>query len=393
MKQLLWLFYIGLCSMVVFSCKQDVPGPIDNDGVAPGPVSNIRVKNLNGAAEITFDVPPAEDLLYIRAVYTTPRGEIRETKVSRFNNSLTVVGFGSTDPCQVSIYAVDKGENASEPVQVTVNPKTPIMKIVRDGITASEEFGGINVKFENKTEADLAIVVLANDSLGHFVPARTYNTKQKLGDFSVRDLKAEKAKFGFFVRDRWGNLSDTLYLELKPLFETKFDFRKMRGLMLPTDAGLGYGGKIEPLFDGTNYGTAYEGFYHSNDAARMPQWLSFDMGITAKVSRLVYYMRPGYFYDWHAPRDVEIWGTASTPAADGSFSNWVLLATHKQVKVSGLPNGQLSQTDIENGNAGESIAIPASAPKVRYIRFKTLRNWTDGTYVNFNEISVWGDPN
>ncbi|WP_449437513.1 DUF5000 domain-containing lipoprotein [Pedobacter steynii] len=29
---------------------------------------------------------------------------------------------------------------------------------------------------------------------------------------------------------------------------------------------------------------------------------------------------------------------------------------------------------------------------MRYIRFKTLRNWSDGTYVNFNEIYMWGAP-
>jgi hypothetical protein len=41
---------------------------------------------------------------------------------------------------------------------------------------------------------------------------------------------------------------------------------------------------------------------------------------------------------------------------------------------------------------GETITFPLDAPAVRYIRFKTLRNWSDGTYVNFNEIRMWGAP-
>lgn len=388
MKQWLWTFCIGFM-LLTDGCKQDVIAPIQNDGIAPGPVSNVKVVNLNGAAEISFSVPSDDDLLYIKAQYTTKKGEVRETKVSYNNNSLIMKGFGDTDAYQVRLYAVDKGENASVPVYVTVNPKTPPMKLVRDGLTVAPDFGGINVNYENKTADDLAIVVLTNDSLGHFVPVNTYYTNFKKGEFPTRDLKAVEARFGIFVRDRWGNLSDTLYVKLTPYFEMRLDRRKMKGLVLPTDAQLGYGGDLSALFDGSvGDGT----FYHSGDAAKMPQWFTFDMGVTAKISRLVYYMRQAYYFALHNPREVEIWGS-NNPSPDGSFTNWVLLAKHTQIKPSGLPVGQLSQADTDAALAGESIPIPTTAPKVRYIRFKTLRNWTDGTYVNFNELAVWGDPN
>src|SRR3546814_1111972 len=79
----------------------------------------------------------------------------------------------------------------------------------------------------------------------------------------------------------------------------------MRGVTLPTDAPLGYGGNIFGLFDGN----VNSGHYHTGDAARMPQWFTFDMGVTAKLSRLTWFMRPGFFYSLHNPRIVEIWGT------------------------------------------------------------------------------------
>jgi hypothetical protein len=123
----------------------------------------------------------------------------------------------------------------------------------------------------------------------------------------------------------------------------------------------------------------------------MPQWFTYDMGVSVKLSRMSWFMRQGFYYNLHNPRKVEIWGT-NNPSPDGSFANWELLAAYEQKKPSGLPNGQLSNADNEAAAAGETITFPLNTPQVRYIRFKTLRNWSDGTYVNFNEIMMWGAP-
>ena len=102
-------------------------------------------------------------------------------------------------------------------------------------------------------------------------------------------------------------------------------------------------------------------------------------------------MRDGYYYSLHNPRVVEIWGS-NNPNPDGSFDDsWTLLVSHTQIKPSGLPNGQLSQDDIDAAHAGETVTFPLTTPKMRYIRFKTLQNWSNGTYVNFYELMMWGD--
>lgn len=389
MKRRLFICGIGLMMLIINSCKQDKLAPVENDGVAPGPIKNAIVTNLNGAAKISYSVPSDPDLLYIKAQYTTKQGVVREVKVSKYNSDLTVVGFADTSPYQVSLYAVDKGENVSQPVVVTVTPKTPPYALVRDSIAVTPDFGGLNVVFKNYTEGSMAIIVLATDTLGQFVPINTFYTKLKGGDFSTRGLPSVDTKFGIAVRDRWGNISDTLLINLTPIFEEKLDRTKMRGLMLPTDAPLGYNGIISALFDG-NLGN--DQYYHTGDAARMPQWLTFDMGVTAKLSRLSWFMRQGFYYTLHNPRVVEIWGS-NNPNPDGSFNGWTLLASHTQIKPSGLPEGQLSQDDIDAANAGETVKFPIDAPKVRYIRFKTLKNWSNGSYVNFNEIMMWGNSN
>lgn len=391
MKKILFIFSIGMLIFITNSCKKDKLGPVVNNGVAPGSISNVIVTNLNGAASISYSLPLDSDLLYIEAKYTTKQGIVRQTKVSRYNSSITVDGFEDTSAYQVTLNAVNKGENVSFPIVVTAHPLIPIFKLVRDSLMIIKDFGGVNVAFKNLTASNLAIIVLAVDSLGNFTPANTYYTSLRTGNFSTRGLKSVDTKFGFYVRDRWGNISDTLVLHLTPLFEAKLDRTKMVGLALPTDAPLGYGGTISALFDGdiTNGNNSY---YHTGDAARMPQWFTFDMGVSAKISRLVWFMRMGFYYNLHNPRNVQIWGS-NNPPADGSFTNWTLLATHEQVKPSGLPGGQLSQDDVTAAQAGETINFPLNTPKVRYIRFETTRNWSGGSYVNFTEISMYGDIN
>src|SRR5690606_13269958 len=159
MKPQYLIFCIG-CLAFAIACHDTEPAPIENDGVPPGPVTQLEVNNLNGAAEISYQVPSDPDLLYVRAVYTTKQGEVRETKVSRHHRSLTVEGFADTDPYDVTLYAVDRGENASEPVHVTVNPDRPPMQLARDSLEVIPTFGGISVTFKNSTLGELAFVIL-----------------------------------------------------------------------------------------------------------------------------------------------------------------------------------------------------------------------------------------
>ena len=373
--------------LVISSCKKEEPRVNKEDSTPPGVVGNVTVTNLNGAAKISYTLPVESDLLCVKAVYETTKGAKHETKVSRYNNSLLVEGFGDTSTYKILLYVVDKSENVSPAVEVTVHPLEPPIWIVRRSLSIVPDFGGVNVKYMNGGEDDLALVVLANDSLGQFSPITTQYTNLKQGDFSTRNMKDVPTQFGVYVRDRWGNLSDTLQVKLTPLFEELLDRTKMKEVVLPGDAPLGYGGSVGGLFDGNTQ----DGFYHTGDAARMPQWFTYDMGVTAKLSRLVWFMRPGFYYTLHNPKEVEIWGS-NKPNPNGSFDDsWILLATSTQVKPSGLPEGQLSQADTDAALAGWTVTFPLNSPKVRYIRFKTKKNWSNGTYVNFYEIMMWGD--
>ena len=387
MKKIISACNLALGILLIHGCKQEHLGPIGKDNVAPGAVTQLTVENTHGGAIIYFTPPADPDLQYIKAVYSLKDGVGRETKVSRYNTSLTLEGYADTAVHEVKVYAVDKSENVSPLTSTTIRPLRAPVWMVRDSLLVNPDFGGLNVAFSNYTAANLAIVVLANDSLGQFSPINTSYTNLKKGDFSTRGQQSVPTRYGFYVRDRWGNISDTLIVNLTPLFEEQLDRTKIHGIVLPTDAPLGYQGNIDGLFDGN----INDGFYHTGDAAVMPQWFTFDMGVTAKLSRMVWFMRGGYFYSLHNPRKVRIWGS-NNPNPDGSFdASWTLLVEHEQIKPSGLPNGQLSQDDIDAANLGETVVFPLNTPKVRYIRFETLQNWSNGTYVNFYELQVFGD--
>lgn len=382
-----------IATILMMACKKNEMGPIKNDGTAPGPVSNVTSKGLPGAAEITYTLPADKDILYVKAVYKTKNGIVRESKSSYYNNTITVVGFADATPQTVELYTVDEGENMSAPVKVTVTPLKPPYLLARESLLVIPDFGGINTSFTNPAEDNIAIIVMKMDANGDFVTYDTHYTDLRQSNYSVRGFDSIPSKFGIYVRDRWGNLSDTFVTTVKPLFEARLDRTKMKGIALPSDASLGFNGQINFLFDAN---LTDNGYYHTGDGSMMPSWFTYDMGVTAKISRLVWWQRQRtgdqwFYYNLHNPRNVEIWGS-NNPPSDGSWNNWILLATHEQIKPSGLPVGELTQADRDAAEAGETIKFPLDTPPVRYIRFKTTRNWSDGNYVNFNEIAMWGQP-
>src|SRR5690554_4436599 len=115
MKQLKTIFALAFGFAVIAGCQQDKLEPTENDGVPPGKVTYAEAVALPGAVTITYTPPTDPDLLYVKAVYTTKDGVTRETKASFYTNEITVNGFADTSFYEVSLYAVDKGENSSEP--------------------------------------------------------------------------------------------------------------------------------------------------------------------------------------------------------------------------------------------------------------------------------------
>jgi len=392
-KFLLWSLVL-LTGM--WACKKrDVIGPLEHNGTPPGPVSNGKVVNLKGEAKITYTLPGDEDLLYVKAVYEIRKGVTREAKASFYTNTLLVDGFKDTSATEVSLYAVNRSEVASAPYKVTVKPQKPAYLSSFDSLKVAATFGGINIRTTNPDAKALAIIVLLKDKNGQWAQYGAVYSSLKEINQSMRGMDTTKKSFAFYVRDQFQNESDTLFADLTPLYETLIPKSGFSEYPLPTDLAVNaYGRQMRNLWDGiyNGWGTAICSYETLTDTTN-GVWFTFDMGVTAQLSRFTWWHYPDPRYFENASMKVyELWGTTN-PSPSGSWAGWSKLVECRESKPSGLPYGTENSDDAAAGQAGTTWEIPITAPAVRYIRvrhrynFSGLRQTLTGC-----EISIYGKP-
>ncbi len=373
-------------------CTKDVNAPFEEDSHAPSAVSNVEVENLPGAARISYSLPKDQDLLYVEA-NVVKNGKKLSFRSSYYTNAILLDGFGDTNTYGVTLYAIDRSGNRSQPVSTTIQPKTPQVMETAQSMTIEPDFGGIRVSFTNKSKSNLAILIYTPDSTGAMTLTDSYYTSQPTAKFSSRGYKSELRKFGILVRDKWQNFSDTVSAEVVPIYEVELDKSKFRKLNLPGDADASnWSGDLSYIWDGQNVesATAHTG----NQPTTVPKFVSFDLGVLVKLSRFNLKTVPDdkHMYNDVSPRIYELWGRPDDPSGtDGSFDGWTKLVTIENVKPSGLPVGSLTEDDRIAGRQGDDADIPLDMPKVRYIRIRCLLNWSGNTNMVISEVTFWGN--
>lgn len=381
---------------VLSQCKEDLSSPLEKNTTPPGVVSNVSVKNQAGKALIQYTLPSDQDLLYVKAVYTLASGKVMEVKSSYYNNSLEVEGFADTIEYNVQLFSVNRSEVASAPVNVKIKPmENPIWAVYRS-MSAIPSFGGIQISAANELQRDLTIQVMV-DSLGEWVPSiDNIYTSAKAIKQNVRGLKPNAETFAITIRDRWLNYTDTLVTTLTPLYESVLPKSGYRVYNLPTDAPQGYASTgIAKLWD--NDTMVWPNVSLTSTTITTPQWITFDTGKLAKLSRIVIWDYPEYtnsgrmYYMNGSMRNFEVWAS-DNPPSDGSWNNWHKLGEFEQIKPSGiLTTGTQTTEDYNYANAGISYDFDIQAPKGRYIRIKCNKNWSGTTYFSIAEVQLYGD--
>lgn len=383
-------FYIIIISIVAFACSEEPIGqqPIDAD--PPGPVSNVSVENIPGGAVLNYSLPDDEDLLYVKAVYSLKNGVESEARASLYSDTLTIEGFGDTSAREVSLIAVDRSRNESSPVSVTVEPLTPPVVTIGETLDMIADFGGVSAYWTNELRAEVSVVMLMEDNNGEYVPVNTIYSTMVDGTGSYRGLDTITGNFGIYVQDRWENKSEVKYFSLTPLFEKQLDRLKFSEITLPGDEPSAYGWTLPHLWDGI---VSKNSGFHTGATGNWPQYVTFDLGVLAKISRVKVFQRTGYEYRHGNPRNYEFWGCAelTDEILTGGWDGWTLLMECESIKPSGLPLGQTSAEDIAWAAAGEEFINSPYNPKVRYIRLKVTRNWSDGNLFHLTELEFYGD--
>ncbi len=385
---------------VLYSCTEEgFREPLGSSGPAD-PVTNITVKNAEGKSTLFYDVPADADLLYVKAVYTITNGQQLETKASYYIDSLVLEGFADeTDGkgYEVKVYSVNRAKVESEPITVTVNPlRAPIYDIL-ESVYIKDAFGGYKLSAENETAAPVAILILEQNEF------KDWEVNNNLSVYSdnisilstASGMDTIAREYGVVVRDRWGNLTDTLYQEVTPIYETEINRGEFAHYPLPGDVPMvSNGGVVTGLWD-NRYG--WPVCFTSLDAAysSIPAVVTIDMGLEAKVSKV--WIRPfqelsGLYYDYCTPKKFQFWGSSS-PNPNGELDGtWTLLGEYEMKKPSGSSGKTETAADKEAAANGFFYEADLDAPRMRYLRIKNLENWSGFGTLALDELRVYGDP-
>lgn len=396
------LFGMCLASIIPAACKKQDANVdiISKDMTKPGVVSNVSVENLDGAAKITYRLPDSKNLLYVLARYSINDDRVRETKASYYTDTILVDGFAREKEYEVSLYAVSRANVMSDPVVIKVHPKTPNYILINSGLEITPDFGGANFFGLNKNRSPLALHLLVyNETTQKYEEQDPEYVNTDTIDVSIRNLPPVPQKVGVYTTDRFGNVSDTVFKTVTPLFETLLDKSKFFVYPLASDAPTNqFGWDLKYLFDG-NLG---EPGWHTN--TNVPKSIgTFGIGASAKISRLVIWQRGPSYYEYQNTRKFTLWGSNKDNPADVSLptgsapgtvaGDWVNMGNFVFPNPpSGLTPSQANEADKAFVAKGVNFTMPRSAAPAKYIRLEVTQTWGGLTYVNALEISMYGNP-
>ncbi|MDD4591879.1 MAG: DUF5126 domain-containing protein [Parabacteroides sp.] len=394
MKKIVILIFGCLCGLFMGCDDKNIDWQPGTDSIAPDTISIINVENLPGAAKITYNLPNDKDLVLVEAVYTID-GKKQRTSASVYTNSLTVYGFGSTDAQTIQLYSVDRSGNYSQGVNVVINPLTPPVISIFESIKMGPSFGGVSLQWDNPSESNVSLWLLVKDSTGIHKEVETIYTSASSGQFKLRGFEAKKELFGVYVRDRWNNLSDTLFAELTPLYEEKIDSKFFKRLSLPRDEDDA--GQFSRMFDGN----IAVGMYTSVAVSLSPVFFTIDLGQPVMLSRYILWHRQSNPYNNCSPKLWKVYGTLNPDFSNSDTNYWVngyqkdweLLSdvnNISQYKPSG-DDLQNTSEDLAAALAGFDIECTNETP-VRYLRFEITENWAMPVRTVIGELEFYGAP-
>lgn len=392
MKKL--LVYFACIALLFSSCESLEHTPASGDLAAPSRPVVTDIESINGGAKITYSIPNDPNILYISAIFESHEGVQREVKASVFNGVIKLEGFGDVSEYLVKLYSVSRAEVKSEPVDIVIQPLEPPIQRTFESLQVGTDFGGVNTRFSNEEEKGFVFYTLIKNEDGKWEGYDRLFTSSKSRNYSVRGFPSEPIDFAFYFRDEWGNISDTLFTNLTPLYEEELDKDLWSRYPLPSDTYTRQGSWtwIEGIWD-RDYVTSNRVHYQQTAGAKMPNWQTIDLGKKSYFSRLVVFQHPSaartYAYNYGTPRLYEVYGSNNP---EDSWDSWTLLMECESIKPSGSPIGQRTAEDSAYAAAGENFDFPSGTEAYRYLRFKWIESWTGAQNLMLMEIDLFGQP-
>lgn len=382
--------YIIAVTVLLCSCAEKGLEPISKSLGKPNVVTEINVQTTPGGAIITYKTPEDNDILGVKAVYTLTNGQKNSRLVSFYDNELIIEGYNDEELHDIELYTFNRAQEMSDPVVVTIKPKKSNLKIVSESMTITPDFGGPKFEWENPNKALIVIEFYVPDKLGVFNLSKVLATEALALSHTIRGYKVEELKVAAIIKDKFNNVSDTIYPAggntILPLYEEVFAKTVMNVMALTNDASYNmHGGKDSYMIDDD-----IETIGHS-DNGNMPGSLTIDLGKVVKMSRFVIHNRLywGHAFAWGNIKDFEVYTRVDAPSQSGDWSEWTLLMKNAVKKPSGLAGTEVLPEDIAFGTAFEFV-VPLSQVPFRYFRLKILNTWSNTTFAHPAEFDFFG---
>ena len=389
MKKYFLMIFTAVLALSAASCSDDtVHGRIDQKNKSvqiPQPVEVTSVRPISGGAVIKVKIPDDKYIKGVVATYDRHGVEVK-SRISRYVDSLSVEGFADTEEHDIEICSFNVNEEKSEPVNIKITPNAPAIMTVKPVMYAAT--GGVKIHINgNADKSDLAVCLLRDTVLSHenmpvsemkWVEVTTLFTASDDITLTRRGLDTLKAIYGVYLRDHWGNISDTTIAVLKPLEEVRIP-----------KSGFAY---FDPGDDNVFSISSESSSPHfiAVDVIPLPCWFTIDLGCEVELSRISTLPRQDYPADIYAggsPRDIEFWGSLKTPTGEvgsgehGFESNWVCLGKFTQPKRSGY-------------NADGSVGNVTEEDSLRVVVVSTFASWempdATTTTLQWGEVTPYG---
>ena len=397
-------FIVMMLSLLLwYGCKEEERIDIFAENAsAPLPLTEVLVSPRHGGAVLRYQIPKDGNIICVKAVYEINPGQFNETKASIYLDSLVLKGFGTVTTTPVKVYTVGRNGKESEPLTVNVTPLTPVVEEVASSCQIKRAVGGMKISYtRNDYEEALTYAVLTKDAnTGEWSKLRNFYSGLKEGTFTQRGMEAVETNVGIYVTDRWGNVSDTIFFVVTPVFEEEipkpYAHKEVVGDYW-TPGGTGWG--IENLWDG-RWDSKDTYAYITSKSGPIPQSFTIDLKHKVEITRVVEHQRPEYTYLDTSVKEFELYGTSEdVPTGDFNHSDWIYLGRFSSYQPSGQ-TGNPTPEDFQYGNVeGENFEFldengdPKPTPPIRYLRWRTLETWNGATEMGeviIAEITVFG---
>lgn len=384
-------FKLILLLPFLFSCSEKEQLPISESLGKPEIVTNVVIEPVAGGAAVSYKIPNSEDLLAVKCVYTATNGKEYEVTASYYENKLLIQGYNDTLEHTATLYAVNRAQELSDPVEVKFTPlESSLTKAVKT-VTIEQDFGGARFTWRNPEKAPLNIEFLGPDSTGQMSTLNIMTSDVDQNVYNIRGYAPVLNNFSMILSDNYDNYSDTITAEVTPLFEEKLNKKNMRVMNLANDKSLtNWEGRDAYILD-DDHNTF--GCFITNALPGAPA--TFDLGTVAKLSRLVIHQRIYNFganiaYGHGNPRTFEVYVCDHKPDQSGDWSEWTKVMDCEIVKPSGSLGSTVTDLDMDVAKNGHEFSFDLSQVPVRYVRLVFMSAFGGATFSNIADVDFYG---